>query len=309
MPWFNVDDGFAFHRKAVRAGNAAIGLWTRAGSWCAQQLMDGHVPRDIVATLGTEAQAKRLVSAGLWTVVEGGYQFHQWSEDKRNPTRDEVLKKRAREAERKAKGRAAQKNEEKIPTGQSYYIAPKGRLTRTEQNEPFSEEPQVNGSRPRGVREVSQGESQGESQLSPPLPSQKKELQDLGGSVPVSKRARTTPADLAATAHSATAHRLVETYASTCRRRPPTSVLTDVAVQIDTLLAEDWTPEELTPALAAWGAKGLHPKTLPSVVHEIANANPLAARPAPVNATDAHFAALLEATSKSPQLRALPGGA
>ena len=33
MPWFNVDDGFAFHRKAVRAGNAAIGLWTRAGSW------------------------------------------------------------------------------------------------------------------------------------------------------------------------------------------------------------------------------------------------------------------------------------
>jgi hypothetical protein len=51
-------------------------------------------------------------------------------------------------------------------------------------------------------------------------------------------------------------------------------VLTDVAVQVDTLLGENWTPEELTPAIAAWGAKGLHPKALPSVAHEIANRAP-----------------------------------
>jgi methionyl-tRNA formyltransferase len=51
-------------------------------------------------------------------------------------------------------------------------------------------------------------------------------------------------------------------------------VLTDVAVQVDTLLAENWTPEELTPALAAWGAKGLDARKLPSVANEIANRAP-----------------------------------
>lgn len=103
MPWFNVDDGFPFHHKTVRAGNAAVGLWTRAGAWCAQQLTDGFVPEHMVSVLGTPAQAKRLVAAGLWTVVEGGYQFHEWGG--RNPSREEVLEKRRREAEKKAKAR------------------------------------------------------------------------------------------------------------------------------------------------------------------------------------------------------------
>lgn len=113
-----------------------------------------------------------------------------------------------------------------------------------------------------------------EESLNNPEQPLKKELQDLGGSVPVGQRSRPTAAALAGTAHSVAAHRLVENYAGTCRRRPPTSVLTDVAVQVDTLLGENWTPEELTPAIAAWGAKGLHPKALPSVAHEIANRAP-----------------------------------
>lgn len=101
MPWFNVDDGFAFHRKAVRAGNAAIGLWTRAGSWCAQQLTDGFVPEDMVEVLGTANQARRLVAAGLWIAVDNGYQFHQFNEVGRNPSRESVLKKRDQDAEKK----------------------------------------------------------------------------------------------------------------------------------------------------------------------------------------------------------------
>jgi len=105
MPWFNVDDGFAFHHKAVKAGNAAIGLWTRAGSWCAQQLTDGYVPAEMVDVFGTPAQARRLVAAGLWHTVEGGYRFHQWTENGRNPTRKEVEKKRQAESDRKARWR------------------------------------------------------------------------------------------------------------------------------------------------------------------------------------------------------------
>lgn len=105
MPWFNVDDGFAVHHKTVKAGNAAVGLWVRAGSWCAQQLTDGFVPTHMVSVLGTPAQARKLVEAGLWMPTEGGFQFHEWSGQGRNPTRNEVLEKRRRDADKKAKAR------------------------------------------------------------------------------------------------------------------------------------------------------------------------------------------------------------
>lgn len=97
MPWFNVDDGFAFHRKAVMAGNSAIGMWVRAGSWCARELTDGFVPDHMVRTMGTPAQAKRLVACGLWHRDDerGGYQFHEYSDDGRNMTREQVLAQRA----------------------------------------------------------------------------------------------------------------------------------------------------------------------------------------------------------------------
>jgi hypothetical protein len=106
MPWFNVDDGFAFHQKAIRAGNTAIGLWTRAGSWSAHQLTEGFVPADIVPSLGTVTQARKLVSAGLWHEVEGGYQFHEWTADGRNPSREQVLERRRKDREKKANARS-----------------------------------------------------------------------------------------------------------------------------------------------------------------------------------------------------------
>ena len=57
MPWFKVDDNLAFHHKVVAAGNAAMGLWVRAGAMCAQQLTDGFVPDHMVNTLGSKALA------------------------------------------------------------------------------------------------------------------------------------------------------------------------------------------------------------------------------------------------------------
>lgn len=76
--WFKVDDSIAFHAKTVAAGNAAMGLWTRAGAWCMQQTSEGRVPAHMVAALGTKQQAKALVSAGLWDETSDGYEFHDW---------------------------------------------------------------------------------------------------------------------------------------------------------------------------------------------------------------------------------------
>ncbi len=106
MPWFKVDDQLAFHRKALMAGNAAMGLWVRAGSWAAQQLTDGIIPDDLLSSLGSRYQADRLVKAGLWEREPGGYRFVNWHEWQ--PTRAEVEKRRADGAERLRQWRAAQ---------------------------------------------------------------------------------------------------------------------------------------------------------------------------------------------------------
>lgn len=104
MPWFKVDDDLAFHHKTVAAGNAAMGLWVRAGSWSAQTLTDGFIPNHMVATLGNTAQARKLVEAGLWTKAAAGYTFHEWAD--RQPTRVETEQKRsaARERMRRVRG-------------------------------------------------------------------------------------------------------------------------------------------------------------------------------------------------------------
>ena len=106
MPWFKVDDDLSFHRKVVTSGNAAMGLWVRAGSWCAQHLTDGFVPNEMISILGTPAQRAKLVKSRLWIEVDGGCQFHEWNENGRQPTSQSVREQRSAAATRQAKWRA-----------------------------------------------------------------------------------------------------------------------------------------------------------------------------------------------------------
>lgn len=107
MPWFKVDDTLALHPKVIEAGNAAMGLWLRAGSYCAQQLTDGYVSQRALTTLGTRSQAAALVSAGLWDAAPGGWRFHDW--DVYQPTREDVQRERAASKERQARWRESRK--------------------------------------------------------------------------------------------------------------------------------------------------------------------------------------------------------
>lgn len=104
MTWFKVDDTLAFHHKVVAAGVSAMGLWVRAGSWCAQTLTDGFVPEHMVPALadGDAGLAERLVEAKLWRRVKGGYAFHQWAE--RQPSRQSIEDRRAVRADAGRKG-------------------------------------------------------------------------------------------------------------------------------------------------------------------------------------------------------------
>lgn len=109
MPWFKVDDTLAFHAKTVTAGNAAMGLWVRAGAWSMQMLTDGHVPTAIARQLGTASEASRLVAAGLWVDASGGYQFHDWAD--RQPSRRKVEADRKANSDRLAEWREKKRRE------------------------------------------------------------------------------------------------------------------------------------------------------------------------------------------------------
>lgn len=105
MPWFKVDDDLTFHRKVVKAGNAAMGLWVRAGAWSSQQLTDGFVPDAMIDLMGTPAQRRKLLAAQLWVEVDGGCMFYGWNKNGRQPSSQSVREKRADAARRQQKYR------------------------------------------------------------------------------------------------------------------------------------------------------------------------------------------------------------
>lgn len=71
-----------------------------------------------------------------------------------------------------------------------------------------------------------------------------------------------------------TAQTLVGEWIDHCDARPPGRVIGQVAKELKGLLDEGIDPQRVRTALAEWNRKGLHPSTLASVVHEIANRRP-----------------------------------
>ncbi|WP_406325852.1 mucin-2 [Streptomyces sp. NBC_01617] len=116
MPWFKVDDKAHSHPKFMRAGNAALGLWLRCGSYAAQHLTEGIVPGVVAQLYGTAPQAKKLVKAGLWhehghdcprcpDPLDGDYVVHDFLEDGRNTSRAKYDAERKKARDRQAKHR------------------------------------------------------------------------------------------------------------------------------------------------------------------------------------------------------------
>lgn len=109
MPWFKVDDKIHSHPKARRAGLAAMGLWSLAGSHCMDYLTDGVVERWFVESWPDgEKLAEKLVSVGMWDEHPDGWAFHDW--DEYQPTREKVLSERATTRDRVERWRNSKRN-------------------------------------------------------------------------------------------------------------------------------------------------------------------------------------------------------
>lgn len=103
MPWFRVPDELSAKLETTRIPRAhrtaTIGLWTLAGSWSARELTDGHIPGHMIEELsGTADDAQRLVDAGYWSQVDGGFQFVTWGPDQ--PLREPTLERRRKNTEK-----------------------------------------------------------------------------------------------------------------------------------------------------------------------------------------------------------------
>lgn len=103
---YSLDDEWENGPMIRRAGVAAFGLYCACGLWIARHTSDGFVPADVAASNGSREWAAKLVDAGFWKVVEGGF-YDPWYL-LRNPSAEKVRARRQAEAERKAKWRARQ---------------------------------------------------------------------------------------------------------------------------------------------------------------------------------------------------------
>jgi len=126
LPWFRLDDSFDTHPKVLMAGNEAVGLYIRCGTYAARNLTDGFVGEEIVLLYGSDSLAATLVRVGLWHRARKGWTIHDYLDY--NPSRAEVLAKRKIRAEAgRAGGVASGKARSKPEAKRSPSVQPPAR--------------------------------------------------------------------------------------------------------------------------------------------------------------------------------------
>lgn len=128
MPWVRIDEEFVQHPKVVQVGPLGVALQVAALCYCNHNLTDGFLPSGAVRMLldfsglsedvGEQDEewlvvhafliADRLVEAGMWERVEGGYRIHDFGVYQ--PSRAQVLAEREKTRYRVAKHRASKRN-------------------------------------------------------------------------------------------------------------------------------------------------------------------------------------------------------
>jgi len=231
MPHFRVEDSLDSHPKAQRAGDEALGMWLRAGSWSMRYLTDGFIPDWWVRQQprGT-AKAKRLVEAGFWHPSEKdgekGWQFHEFVGPGRQDSAERIRADREKWRKKKAEQRDS----------------------------------------PRDSPPVSPGDTSGESPEESRVLPQHQHQQNSGH--PESASPDSTGREPRSAPVRSDAHRLV---GEIIPDNHPPAVQTELRLQASALLNAGQPTELVADALRLWTTKSVHPKTLPALVSELIN--------------------------------------
>lgn len=120
MTWLKLDDKFPHHPKVVGLSDVAFRLHMSALSHCAEYETDGRVVAHAVTLLTNHTEEERqeaikdLVDAGLWELIVGGWEIHDFLEW--NPSKAELKANRRRWSDKKKKQRIAS-NDTECPPG------------------------------------------------------------------------------------------------------------------------------------------------------------------------------------------------
>lgn len=121
MPWVKLDDRFPSHRKVALLSDRAFRLHVSAICWCAENLTDGRIgdrELPLVAHIrGIKATAKQLEDAGVWDRADDGWVIHDYLDY--NPSREQVLLERKKNAERQERWRQRKNGKPTPPDGSS----------------------------------------------------------------------------------------------------------------------------------------------------------------------------------------------
>lgn len=105
MPWFRLEDSFHSNLKVQRAGNGAVGLWVRCGTWSSHYLTDGVIPPEVYTSMGRTREVEALVAQRLWVPTSEGMLMPDYLDYQ--PSKAEVDQRRKKDMERKRAQREA----------------------------------------------------------------------------------------------------------------------------------------------------------------------------------------------------------
>lgn len=302
IPWFKVDDKFHSHPKVMELSTGAVGLWTLAGAWCADYLTDGEIRRGQIKRLGgSDSEAAELVAAGLWIESEAGYSFRDWHDYQ--PTREsveadkEVARRRwamnnnpeLRKAVRGRDGNNCRYCAKKVnwsdrrgEGGGTYdHVIPMSaggdesaenivvacRECNYSKGARTPDQAGMTLLPPRSDLDKTQnGPRKSSSTSKPPVPVPVPDPVPKDSSEPNGSGQQAAATD--------SAQSLIGEWIDACQDRPPGRVIGQLSKEIKGLLDEGHDYQQVRSAVQEWNRKGMHPSTLPSVLHETRNKQP-----------------------------------
>jgi hypothetical protein len=284
MVWVRLDEEFVHHPKVVQVGPHGVALQVAALCYSNRYLTDGFIPFGAVRTLldfnrvgenvgerqdywvevGALNVARKLVEAGLWTEVPGGFRIHDFHDYQ--PTREAVEAERARNSvagkrsgeARRSRGRqrtVEQSGERSVERSVEQSV---GAIGKVEQSVGVIEH-----SVERSVDTVSNENATQGQPVPVPVP------------VPVVERhvSDGTRADArsAESAKAPTAKQLTAEYVAKCKARPPKPVIDRTGREVAKLLDEGVDPAAIRAGLELLRVRAKHPSLLAALVNEHLN--------------------------------------
>lgn len=107
MTWIKLDDSMPDHPKVIGLSDAALGAFVRMLCYSSRHLLDGELPREVVARTVRPKVVDELVEHGLWRPIMSGWLVVNYGKHQRLRAQIEAERERSAERQRQRRDREA----------------------------------------------------------------------------------------------------------------------------------------------------------------------------------------------------------